>query len=162
MDAVSEMRLGGVAPALGRLIRQLASNLSQEGIYLRVVQALRTSSEQDGLYAQGRTKSGNIVTNVRGGYSYHNFGLAVDVVPSQFGPDRAYAPDWNLTHSTWGMMENAGKALGMVSGSDFCNLPDAPHFQLNGPWPIAEPPDEVRNLAASGGLVAVWQAANAL
>lgn len=41
---------------------------------------LRTFAEQDGLFAQGRTKPGRIVTNARGGQSYHNYGLAIDIV----------------------------------------------------------------------------------
>ena len=41
---------------------------------------LRTFAEQDGLYAQGRTKPGKIVTNAKGGQSYHNYGLAIDIV----------------------------------------------------------------------------------
>lgn len=42
---------------------------------------LRTIAEQDALYAQGRTKKeGAIVTYARGGQSYHNYGLAIDIV----------------------------------------------------------------------------------
>lgn len=41
----------------------------------------RSFAEQDKLYAQGRTnKSKPIVTNARGGYSAHNYGLAIDFV----------------------------------------------------------------------------------
>ena len=54
---------------------------------LRFAYTLRTIQEQNDLYAQGRTKlfdaKGNrlgIVTNARGGESYHNYGLAVDIV----------------------------------------------------------------------------------
>lgn len=47
-------------------------------IAVRIVQGLRTIEEQDALYAQGRTKPGKVVTNARGGSSYHNYGLAVD------------------------------------------------------------------------------------
>lgn len=41
---------------------------------------LRTFAEQDALFAQGRTKPGAVVTKARGGQSYHNYGLAIDVV----------------------------------------------------------------------------------
>lgn len=41
---------------------------------------LRTFAEQDAIYAQGRTKPGKIVTNAKGGLSYHNYGLAIDIV----------------------------------------------------------------------------------
>ncbi|GAA3318342.1 hypothetical protein GCM10020331_020730 [Ectobacillus funiculus] len=34
---------------------------------------------KNSLYAQGRTTSGSIVTNARGGQSNHNFGVAVDL-----------------------------------------------------------------------------------
>ena len=41
---------------------------------------LRTFAEQNALYAQGRTKPGPIVTNAQAGQSYHNYGLALDIV----------------------------------------------------------------------------------
>lgn len=59
-----------------------------EKLAIRLVMGLRTIAEQDGLFALGRTKRnpdgypakamGNIVTNARGGQSFHNFGLAFD------------------------------------------------------------------------------------
>jgi len=41
--------------------------------------ALARMLSRMGLYAQGRTKPGNKVTNARGGYSNHNFGIAFDI-----------------------------------------------------------------------------------
>ena len=46
----------------------------------RFAYTLRTFAEQDALYAQGRTKGGLKVTNAKGGQSYHNYGLAIDIV----------------------------------------------------------------------------------
>lgn len=46
----------------------------------RFAYTLRTFAEQDVLFAQGRTKPGNKVTNAKGGQSYHNYGLAIDIV----------------------------------------------------------------------------------
>lgn len=40
----------------------------------------RRFGEQDKLYAQGRTTKGPIVTKAKGGHSYHNYGLAIDIV----------------------------------------------------------------------------------
>ena len=48
--------------------------------FCRFAYTLRTFAEQDGLYAQGRTAKGSIVTNAKGGLSYHNYGLALDIV----------------------------------------------------------------------------------
>jgi len=60
----------------------------------------RSKKQQDDLYAQGRTVLFNskgrrlgIVTNAKGGESYHNYGLAIDIVLLQ---DR----DKNGTHET--------------------------------------------------------------
>ena len=47
---------------------------------LRFSMILRTFKEQDDIYAQGRTKKGEIVTYSKAGQSYHNYGLAVDIV----------------------------------------------------------------------------------
>lgn len=46
----------------------------------RFAYTLRTFAEQDALFAQGRTKPGKVVTNAKGGQSYHNYGLAIDIV----------------------------------------------------------------------------------
>jgi peptidoglycan L-alanyl-D-glutamate endopeptidase CwlK len=80
-DKVTDNRILKLHPA----IRELATNFINTVQYgldikLRVTQSLRTYAEQDDLYAQGRTKPGRIVTNAKGGYSWHNFGLALDVV----------------------------------------------------------------------------------
>ena len=52
---------------------------AQHGITIKVIAGLRTYEEQNELFAQGRTKPGRIVTNARGGFSNHNFGIAFDV-----------------------------------------------------------------------------------
>jgi hypothetical protein len=44
-----------------------------------MTQGMRTVAYQDKLYAQGRTIPGQIVTYVRGGESWHNYGLAFDI-----------------------------------------------------------------------------------
>src|SRR5579872_98872 len=112
MDPISESRLEKVFPLLAAKVRQMADQLAREGIVLRVVQGLRTWAEQDSLYAQGRTAPGQKVTNCPGGRSYHNFGLAVDLVPSH-GSDQPYDPDWNASHPSWKRMVEVGTALGL-------------------------------------------------
>jgi peptidoglycan L-alanyl-D-glutamate endopeptidase CwlK len=47
---------------------------------VRFTSTLRRFGEQDKLYAQGRTEKGSIVTKAKGGQSYHNYGLAIDIV----------------------------------------------------------------------------------
>jgi peptidoglycan LD-endopeptidase CwlK len=46
----------------------------------RFAYTIRTFAEQAALYAQGRTKPGPVVTDAAEGLSFHNYGLAIDVV----------------------------------------------------------------------------------
>lgn len=154
MDSISEQRLNEVFPVLCAKIQELAGMLEDEGIIIRVTQGLRTVEEQDALYAQGRTAPGKIVTNCKGGNSYHNFGLAVDCVPSL--PGNTYIPDWNAQHPTWKRMEELAAELGLQVGASWRTFPDAPHFQLNGRFPVGAPDDELRQIFQDGGLAAVW------
>ncbi len=158
MDEISEHRLAEVCPPLAVKIRLVADALLQEGIVIRVTQGLRTCDEQAKLYAEGRTVPGARVTNAPPGFSWHNFGLAVDVVPSTHGPGRPFDPDWNEKHPCWTRIVRVGAAAGLVSGATFRSRPDEPHFQLTGCFPVT-PTDEVRALLRTGGLVAVWKAA---
>jgi peptidoglycan L-alanyl-D-glutamate endopeptidase CwlK len=154
MDNVSEARLALVHPVLALKVRAMAGELAAKGIYIRVVQGLRTKAEQDALYAQGRTtgKPGAHVTNARGGYSNHNFGMAVDCVPGVRGDD-TWTPNWNAKHPDYRAMIAAGEAQGLVSGSRWVSMPDEPHFQLAG-VPVT-PTDAMRTVLAEG-LPQVW------
>jgi len=156
MDSQSEARLQNVYPRLADKVRQMADMLASEGIYIRVVQGLRTWQEQQALYAQGRTQPGKIVTNAAGGYSHHNFGLAADCCPSEFAPDQPFNPDWNSSHPNWKRMEAVAVSLGMTSGANWKRIIDAPHFQITGGFPESAPTDEMRKIFRDHGIEAVW------
>jgi peptidoglycan LD-endopeptidase CwlK len=153
MDTISRSRLATVYPSLASLIMQMSQGLSFD---IEVTQGLRTWAEQDALYAQGRTTPGQIVTHVAGGYSWHCFGLAVDLVPEDITPGQ---PDWNLSHPVWARMVSLAESLGLVSGAEWHGADlDTPHVQLTGRFPLT-PDDEVRAIYTAGGLPAVWTAA---
>ena len=146
LDAISEERLAEVHPELSRRIHQLADMLSFD---LRVTQGLRTYPQQDALYQQGRTQPGNIVTNAKAGYSMHNFGLAVDVVPYISG-----VIDWSGKDEKWAEILAKAPSCGLAEGAQWRSFPDEPHL-----YPIecpANPDDNVRYLFTEGGLQAVW------
>jgi peptidoglycan L-alanyl-D-glutamate endopeptidase CwlK len=166
---VSEQRLMLVHPVLAKKIRKLEVNL---GVLLGVTQGLRTNAEQDALFAQGRDpvelvnqkrvmvgwlpilmSANKIVTNARGGWSWHNMALAVDVVPDDV-TQPGFQADWNESHPVWKDLVQKGQALGLTSGISW---KDEPHFQLTGKWP-ATPTDEVRQILAQSGMKAVWDA----
>lgn len=159
MDTISGARLQLVCPALSDKIYQLAAMLEDEGIVFRVTQGLRSWNDQDKLYQQGRTTPGPIVTDAPAGYSWHEFGLAVDVSPF----DAAGKPEWNETDPVWGpiwrRLISVGESLGMYSGNEFVHCPkDDPHFQLTGTFPVS-PNDEARQIFQNAGMEAVWKEA---
>ena len=151
LSDTSLARLEEIHPELSRRIKQIDAMLPS--LSIQVTQGLRSWTEQDSLYAEGRTQPGSIVTNTPGGFSWHNFGLACDVVPEDISPGQ---PDWDISHPAWDRLTSVGISLGLTSGSTWRTFKDYPHFQLTGRFPV-NPDDEVRTLFRDGGIMAVWQ-----
>lgn len=156
MDPISEARLEEVHPKLATQVRSMAEMLEAENITIRVVQSIRSWSEQQALWQEGRDADGNVVdakavvTNAKPGYSYHNFGLAVDVAPFDTG-----IPDWNSSHPAWLRIVSVGESVGLFAGAEFRTFPDFPHFQMTGRLPVS-PDDAVRAAYETGGMEAIW------
>ncbi len=146
-DSISLRRLSDLHPLLRGAGEQLLDRCAVEGVPLLVTQGLRTWEEQEALYAQGRSAPGRIVTLARGGHSYHNFGLAFDVVVL----DAMGKADWNPAHPGWQRAGAVGKSLGLEWGGDWTK-PDLPHFQYSGGLST----ERCRALYPRG-LAAVWQ-----
>jgi len=127
MNDSSRKRLAQIHPALAARIQTLVEILAQHGIQVEVVQGLRTFAEQDGLFAQGRTRPGPVVTRARGGQSNHNYGLAVDLVPFTNGQ-----PNWNAPLGVWTTIGSEAEKLGLEWGGDWKKFVDKPHVQLPG------------------------------
>lgn len=107
-------------------------------ICVRIVQGLRTIEEQDALYAQGRTKPGKIVTNARGGSSYHNYGLAIDfaILYDLDGNGTYETLSWDLLkdydkdgQADWQEVVKVFKKAGWGWGGDWKSSKDNPHFE---------------------------------
>jgi len=79
VDDRSEKVIAALLPQVQPYARALVKKAAQHGITIKVIGGLRTYEEQNELFAQGRTKPGRVVTNARGGFSNHNFGIAFDV-----------------------------------------------------------------------------------
>lgn len=101
-------------------------------ITIRIVQGLRTFAEQDALYNLGRTVKGanadikhpmgDIVTNSPGGASYHNYGLAIDIVPLN-----GKKMDWNFNFMR---LVNIGSQWNITWGGNFPgSFKDYDHFE---------------------------------
>ena len=83
-DKITLDRINTAHPALRSqlltIYKEVAALLTNKRVMLRFTSVLRTHAQQDALYAQGRTAPGPVVTWVKGGGSYHNYGMAVDIV----------------------------------------------------------------------------------
>lgn len=144
---VSARRLATVHPLLADRGVRLLGQCAAAGLALMVTQGLRSMAEQDALFAQGRTAPGRIVTKARAGHSYHNFGLAFDVLVL----DAMGKADWDTANPGWRLAGQVGKSLGLEWGGDWNDFPDLPHFQLTGGLSLGR----CRTLCRSG-LEAVW------
>lgn len=75
------LKIDTLIPEMQVMIRELMAKgdelLSPYKIVPRY--GYRTLVEQDEIYEKGRTKPGNIVTLVKGGYSFHNVRRAIDL-----------------------------------------------------------------------------------
>jgi len=122
----SAARLVGLHPVVRAATERLVELAHKAGVPIVITQGYRSIAEQDALYAQGRTKPGKIVTNARGGYSNHNFGVAIDfAVLLPDGKNVSWTVDKN-----WMAVVAFAKQLGFEWGGDWKSFVDTPHFEM--------------------------------
>lgn len=121
-------RINQLNPIVACKAKEFLKLVDAEGIKICIVQGLRSIAEQNALYAQGRTKPGPIVTNARGGQSYHNYGLALDYCLL----DDCGNLVWNEKLPAWTRVAEIGKSLGFSWGGDWTgSLIDYPHLEMS-------------------------------
>ena len=92
-----------------------------------VTSTYRDNESQDALYAQGRTAPGKIVTNAKGGESYHNYKCAIDIVPIVGGKCV-----WDDAAPIWKTLGQLGKQAGLEWAGTWKTFKEYPHFQYTG------------------------------
>jgi len=112
----------GLKPCVQRGAEAIIAEMKLMGHPVRLVQGYRSIEEQNRLYAQGRTTPGNIVTNAKGGQSFHNYGCAVDFVFIKEG--------YNASQALWETLGVIGKNQGFEWGGDWVGFTDRPHFEM--------------------------------
>jgi peptidoglycan L-alanyl-D-glutamate endopeptidase CwlK len=129
VDARSEKNIATLLPEVQPMARALVQRAAFNGIRIKVLSGLRTYAEQDEFYAQGRTAPGPKVTNARGGYSNHNFGIAFDI--GVFEGQKYLAE--SVKYKAVGVL---GTDLGLDWGGNWTSIVDQPHFQLRPAWSV--------------------------
>ena len=137
-DTATERRIRLLVPSLQDKARELVNRLETEkGITIRIYSSFRSYAEQNEIFAKGRTTDylrskgitgvdGNPnakkVTNAMGGFSYHNFGLAIDMVEIKDGKALWSNPNWEA-------IGKFGEDIGWEWGGFWQSFVDKPHFQ---------------------------------
>ena len=143
----------------------------------------RTFEEQDELHAQGRTTAGPpcmhkgilrpigscsqhplglIVTNARGGDSFHCYGFAGDYVLDGDAGKPGVQWSWDIKADMdadgridWVQMGSLAVACGLEWAGHWTNFPEFPHVQYRWGHMIKD----AKTLYREGGLPLVWQTA---
>lgn len=135
-DARTETVLATLLPELQAATRawlagEVAAWQSGTGYIVKLIQGTRSYAEQDALYAKGRTAAGRKVTNARGGYSNHNFGVAFDI--GIFTASGKYLDDVdrNADAVYRDLYAQCGAPAGCEWGGNWKSITDLPHYQLS-------------------------------
>lgn len=114
------------------IVSEINTNVLTGESKVRLAYTLRTWKEQDDLYAKGRTQPGKKVTNAKGGDSFHNYGVAVDIVLIINGKEASWdtKKDWDKDkQSDWMEVVSIFKKKGWDWGGDWVSFKDMPHFE---------------------------------
>jgi peptidoglycan L-alanyl-D-glutamate endopeptidase CwlK len=114
--------------------------LKEQNLPFSLFVGYRTFAEQDALYAQGRSVNvkGKKVTNAKGGYSWHNYGLAADYVAHP----RESIWSWDESVYNYEAMAKLAVECGLTAGYFWMKERDgfgrdAPHVQYKHSMPIS-------------------------
>lgn len=116
---------------------------------VKLISGTRSYAEQNNLYAQGRTLKGNKVTNARGGYSNHNFGIAWDI--GIFSGNKYYTGATSAEEKAYIelsklILPTLGDKLSW--GGNWKSIVDRPHYEMTTNKSISQ----VRALFEAGKL----------
>lgn len=139
VDKVTQDRISKLHPSVRdevtKIIEEINTKFLTGRAKVRIAQGLRTFAEQDALYAQGRTKPGKKVTNVKGGQSVHNYGFAVDIVLIIDGKEASWdtKKDWDGDKvADWDECVKVFAKYGWSWGGNWTSFKDMPHFDKIG------------------------------
>lgn len=123
---INSRSLDDLTPAMKVKCQQFIDKCKEAGIDVIITSTYRDIESQDALYAQGRTTKGPIVTNAKGGSSFHNYRIAFDFCPIVNGKAQ-----WNDI-KTFAKCGEIGKSLGLDYAGDWTTFREYAHLQEAG------------------------------
>lgn len=152
VEMINDIMLENVHPDIRvrarRVLADVKNFLDKE---MKITESLRDFEKQRDVYAQGRTDPGKIATNARPGYSFHQYGLAIDCCFAGADPYLENLPksDFDLFWNSYGKF---AVNHGFIWGGNFKMRKDRPHIELSYGMRIQECLEEYR----IGGVTRVW------
>lgn len=146
--------LTNLAPKFRVAVEQALADCAARQLDAFVYEAYRTQELQAIYYARGRTviPPTRTVTNAASNlYSWHGYGLAVDVI--------SHAKGWDQPDSWFVQVAESFAKFGCRWGGEW-TIKDLPHFQWGRCRP--SPSDVARQLIHTEGVEGVWQVVGAL
>jgi len=125
-DKVTNERILTLDPRVQGPATEFINRVEKElGIQLRITTAYRSFEEQDKLYWQDKTNppTGPWATDAKGGESYHNYGLGMDIVIMKNGECI-----WDIVGEN---IVKISKELGFEWGGNWKRKKDYPHFEMS-------------------------------
>lgn len=110
-------------PYVAQQLKKVLIEMEKRGHPMKVTSTYRSWDEQNELYEQGRSRPGKKVTNAQGGYSWHNYKVAIDMCFVNGEPFGETQP--------WSMYGDVAKLYGLSWGGDWTSFPDRPHIQMD-------------------------------
>jgi peptidoglycan L-alanyl-D-glutamate endopeptidase CwlK len=139
---INSRKIEDLHPRVQAMCKLFLQKCEEAGIDILVTSTYRDHESQNALYAQGRTKPGNKVTNAKGGESFHNWRVAFDVVPLRHGK-----PVWGTSGNgldldptddnkddleLWQRVGKIGVECGLEWAGNWKTFKEFPHFQFTG------------------------------
>ena len=136
---MSDRSMEDLSPVAHAKLADFVDSATKVGIDVLITCTYRTIAEQDAIYAQGRSVPGHIITNARGGDSFHNYRCAIDVVVMRSGKPlwSVFAPDGTM-EPEWQKLGELAAAQGVEWAGTWEHFKEYAHFQYTGGLSLAD------------------------
>lgn len=120
--------IGALSPVAQKACRRFLQECEKEGLPVLITETYRSQARQNWLYAQGRTRAGQVVTWTRN--SRHTGRMAWDICKNVKGQEYADA-------AFFAKCGAIARKLGITWGGTW-KTPDQPHFEVTKNWKCEE------------------------
>jgi peptidoglycan L-alanyl-D-glutamate endopeptidase CwlK len=128
-----------LAPFFVKRLNIALSECKDSGYGVALFEGYRSGFRQDWLYESGRTRDGKIITNAKAGQSWHQLGVAADIV--------------GFTNNHWDWSIDYDRVEQIMISHGFSSLKfERAHFQITGGMSIVK----AATIANERGLLALW------